>query len=66
MNAKQAIKEQELAAYHFAEAERYERQAHNQRVIATKHLAACHLFFKDALNAAIRSTNQETQTQEQA
>jgi len=53
MNAKQAIQEQELAAYHFAEAERFERQAHNQRVIATKHLAASNLFFSDALKSAI-------------
>jgi len=52
MTAKEAIKEQELAAFHYAEAERYERQAHSQRLIATKHLAASNLYFRDALKVA--------------
>tara|TARA_R110000868_G_scaffold84282_1_gene237647 strand:+ start:230 stop:424 length:195 start_codon:yes stop_codon:yes gene_type:complete len=52
MNAQEAIQEQELAAYHFAEAERFERQAHNQRLTATKHLAASNLYFREALKVA--------------
>tara|TARA_B110000503_G_scaffold139231_1_gene227163 strand:- start:930 stop:1130 length:201 start_codon:yes stop_codon:yes gene_type:complete len=62
MNAKQAIQEQELAAYHFAEAERHERQAHNQRVTATKHLAASHLFFSDALKSAMIAMQDKIET----
>ena len=52
MNAVDAIKWQELAAYHLAEADRWERKARTERVEAVKYLAACNLFFKEALELA--------------
>jgi hypothetical protein len=52
MNAKEAIKEQELAAYHLAESERHSRAADKQRLIAARHLAAANLYFKEALAIA--------------
>jgi len=52
MNAKEAIQEQELAAYHLAESERHSRAADKQRLIAARHLAAANLFFKEALEKA--------------
>jgi hypothetical protein len=52
MNAQEAIQEQELAAYHFAEADTYERAAAKQRSIAIRHLATANLYFKEALEIA--------------
>jgi hypothetical protein len=64
MNAKEAIKEQELAAYHLAESERYSRAADKQRLIASRHLAAANLYFKEAL--AIAEGKAETPDEETA
>jgi hypothetical protein len=52
MTAKEAIKEQELAAFHLAESERHSRAADKQRLVAARHLAAANLFFREALEQA--------------
>jgi hypothetical protein len=52
MQLQQAIKEQELAAFHLAESERHSRAADKQRLIAARHLAAANLYFREALAIA--------------
>jgi len=63
MNAHEALKHLDLAAYDLAEAERHERQAKARRMEATKKLAAVSVFFRDGINEIKHSDkNQKPKT----
>ncbi len=49
MDAREACKQMELAAYELAEAERHERAARALRLEAVRRTASVHVFFKEAL-----------------